>query len=127
MSEWLTYGFRTVPQQQSLPLPPTPQKPYPDLAVSSPPQAPHGDIVEDKERQRQILSDETAEVDREIGELFTERTRELAERRAAAIGAVTAAVNADHDVIEQREFALLRQIEALKKRKIQRALDGLDR
>lgn len=62
-----------------------------------------------------------------MGELFTEKTRELAEQRAAAIAAVNAAVNADYNIREQREFALLRQIDALKKEKVRRALNELDR
>lgn len=80
-------------------------------------------MQERKEGQRQIWSDRMAEVEREMGEKFAEKMRELAERRRAAI----AAVNAEYDLMEQQEFALLRRIEALKKEKIQRGLDELER
>lgn len=54
---------------------------------------------------------------------FAEKTRDLAERRRAAI----AAVNAEYDLIEQRELDLLRQIEILEMEEVQRSLDELDR
>ena len=123
MDDWLTYWYRAFTQQQTLPPPPTSQKPPQDAAFLPALQLPQGSIPERKEGQRQILLDMKAEVEREIGEAISEKTRELAERRRAAI----AAVNAEFDQMEQREIVLLRQIEALKMEKVQRSLDELDR
>ena len=56
----------------------------------------------------------------ETRETITQITAELAERREAVI----AAVKAEYGQMEQREFALLREFEALKRERVQRARMG---
>ena len=54
-------------------------------------------------------------VDLETDYAFTQKTTDLKDRRKAALDAATAAINAEYDVIEQEEFALLREVDLLKR------------